>query len=198
MLVISILFGFAGILSEIVYVQDWWRPLTITGTLIGVEDFLIGFFIGGVTAVIYEEVYKKRVSIRRKSKFVDKKSIYLAILFIILFFGSFYILKFSSFYSSILAFGIGIFFILLRRKDLIKDSIVSGFLMLIVGILVYFILKFIQPGFIEKFWYLGNFWYSNLFLGIPISEYVWFFLAGAFIGPLYEYWKEGKLINIKR
>ena len=198
MLVISFLFGFAGILAEIVYVQDWWKPLTITGTLIGIEDFLIGFFIGGVAAVIYEEVYKKKVLIKKKSKIVNLSFLTLTILFIALFFGSFYILGISSFYSSVIAFGFGIFFILSKRRDLIMDCVISGFLMLTVGILIYFILRFIQPGFIEEFWYLENVWYANLFLGIPIAEYIWFFLAGAFIGPFYEYWKEGKLINIKK
>lgn len=196
-LIISIFFGFAGILSEIVYIQDWWQPLTITGTLIGIEDFFIGFFIGGVASVIYEEVYKKRILLKKRLKFVDLNLISIFILFAALFFGSFYVFKINSFYASIIAFGISIFFILLKRNDLIIDSIISGVLMLIIGSCVYFILIFLQPGFIEEFWYLENLWYAKLFFGIPIAEYIWFFLVGAFIGPLYEYWKEGKLINIK-
>ena len=44
MIKISFVFGLAGILSELVYIIDWWKPLTITGTSVGVEDFLIGFF----------------------------------------------------------------------------------------------------------------------------------------------------------
>ena len=36
-----------------------------------------------------------------------------------------------------------------------------------------------------------------MILGIPLEEHVFYFLLGAFLGPLYEYWKEGKLINIK-
>ena len=180
------------------YIQHWWQPLTITGTLIGIADFLIGFFIGGVTAVIYEESYKKKICLKRKSKLMDSKFLQLIILFAAIFFGSFYIFNLSSFYSSVIAFIILIFIILLKRKDLIVDSIISGFLMLIIGTLIYFILQIIQPGFIEEFWYLENVWYANLFLGIPIGEYIWYLLTGAFIGPLYEYWKEGKLINIKK
>ena len=42
MLIISVLFGFGGIFSELIYVQDWWQPLTLTNTSIGIEDFLIG------------------------------------------------------------------------------------------------------------------------------------------------------------
>jgi hypothetical protein len=40
-----------GVLSVITcylwWIQDWWSPQNITGTKIGVEDFLIGFFAGG-------------------------------------------------------------------------------------------------------------------------------------------------------
>ncbi len=48
MIIISAFFGIGGVLSELVNTVDWWKPLTITNTLIGIEDFLIGFFIGGV------------------------------------------------------------------------------------------------------------------------------------------------------
>ena len=58
----SLLFGFGGIVSEQTHTQDWWQPLTLTGTRIGVEDFLIGFAIGGIAAVIYAEAYRKKVS----------------------------------------------------------------------------------------------------------------------------------------
>mgnify|MGYP001603403606 CR=1 FL=1 len=47
MIIISIIFGIGGIFSELVYIQDWWRPLTITRTPIGLEDFLFGFAMGG-------------------------------------------------------------------------------------------------------------------------------------------------------
>ena len=138
-----------------------------------------------------------RKYIRKKSKITGLNIVSLIILFSILFFGSFYILKISSFYSSLIAFIISTIFILLKRRELIINSIISGFFILIISMVVYFFLQIIQPGFIERFWYLENVWYANLFLGIPIAEYIWFFLAGAFIGPIYEYWLEGKLINIK-
>lgn len=60
MLGVSLFAGLAGPLSEFWYLQDYWRPETFTGTLIGVEDFLFGFFIGGIGAVIYEEIFGKR------------------------------------------------------------------------------------------------------------------------------------------
>jgi hypothetical protein len=202
MLIISFLFGIGGIISEVIHIQDWWQPLTITNTKVGIEDFLIGAFIGGVAAVIYELIYNKKVKIKKakkKEKFKRNINFYfIAIILLSLFLGSFYFLKINSFYSSIIAFLISTFIIWVKRKDLIKDSIFSGFLLLVIGSVVYYILLTIQPEFINKFWYLESIWYTKLFLGVPIAEYIWYFLAGAFIGPLYEYWQEGKLITLKK
>lgn len=89
-------------------------------------------------------------------------------------------------------------YILLRRKDLVLDSIMSGVLTMAIGTAVYFILYAAYPNFIEKFWYLPNFWFSKLILGIPVGEYIWYFLVGMFIGPLYEYLQSKKLQNINQ
>src|SRR3989338_3480777 len=67
MIILSFLFGIAGVFSELIYVIDWWRPLTITGTLVGIEDFFIGAFIGGIGAVLYEEVYGMKLK-RKKGR----------------------------------------------------------------------------------------------------------------------------------
>ena len=198
MIFISVPFGFAGILSQIIYTQDWWRPLTITNTLIGIEDFFIGFFIGGIAAVIYEVIYKKKIRLRKKIDLRNLKLMYLCLTLAVILFGSFYLFKINSFYSSIIALVIPIGILLIRRKDLIINSFMSGILVLVIGTLVYLLLQILQPGFIKEFWYLDNNWYNSFFLGIPLREYVWYFLVGAFIGPLYEYWQEGRLINIKR
>ena len=195
-IIISFLFGIGGILSELVYVKDWWKPLTITNTLIGMEDFLFGFFIAGIASIIYSRVFHKKIK-RENTLFLKFKYKYIAIFFVILFFGSFFILK-NSFYASLLAFIFGISVIWIKRKDLIFNSIVSGILTLIIGIIVYFIMNFFLFGFIEQFWYLNGEWYSALLFGIPMREYIWYLLAGMFIGPLYEYMMGRKLINIKR
>ncbi len=57
MMIISIAFGFGGLLAEYVYLKDWWQPLIITGTRIGFEDFLFGFTTGGIASVIYEVIF---------------------------------------------------------------------------------------------------------------------------------------------
>jgi len=193
MLLISFLFGFGGLISQNTHITDWWKPITITGTRLGLEDFLIGFFIGGISSVIYEEIYRKRTKIKLNHK------IHLAILIVfpVLFLVSFHGFHLSSFYSALIAYLFGVFYIFWQRRDLIDDSIRSGFMMLIIGSTVYLLLDFIRPDFIRGFWYLPDVWYGNLFLGIPVGEYIWFFLTGAFIGPLYEFVETGRFVKQK-
>jgi hypothetical protein len=196
MLFISLLFGIAGIFSELVYVQDWWRPVTITNSLVGIEDFLVAFLIGGIASTIYSRGFKKKIK-KGKTNFPKLKYRYIGIMFILIFFVSFLLFK-NSFYSSIAAFVFGMSGMWLKRRDLILTSIISGVLTLMIGLVTYFILIIIQPEFIKQFWYIGNEWYSGLLFGIPIKEYIWYFLAGMFAGPLYEYLLGKKLKNIKR
>ena len=198
MLFVSFIFGIAGIASQYIYLKDWWKPMTLTGTAIGIEDFLIGMFIGGIAAVIYEEIYKKKIRFRSSKK---SHLIFYCILnslaICFLFFGSFYLLRLNSFYSSLITFLVPTFFIWFKRKDLIKPSLISGILMLIIGTLVYFVLFLVLPDYFHIFWYLKETWFASLFLGIPLGEYIWFFLAGMAISPLYEFWQEARLIKIR-
>jgi hypothetical protein len=67
--------------------------------------------------------------------------------------------------------------------------------MAVLGVGIYIILGAFQKGFIFEFWQLPKAWYSALILRIPAAEYIWYFLLGAFIGPLYEYWQQGRLVR---
>ena len=200
MLVLSLLFGLGGPIAEAVHVLDWWRPLTITKTTLGIEDFLFGFGIGGIASIIYAYLFKKKVKIKKVKKIKEQKRnlnlLYLIFLILIIYFGGFFILKLNSFFSVILAFIIPTLVIYVKRPDLIKNSLISGASLLIISILGYYILNLITPGFFDEFWLFQNIG-RIMVLGIPLEEHIFYFLTGALIGPLYEYWKEGKLINIK-
>lgn len=189
MLLVSIVFGFGGLVSEKTNIQDWWQPLTITGTSIGPEDFIIGFAIGGVAAVIYEEIYKKRL---KKAKIKTSSLFDPGFFFLLspsLYLAFFFLFSLGSFYSMLLTFLICIVWMLFLRRDLLADSLLSGFLMLVIGIGIYFFLFLLYPNYIHEFWYLKPHRYASLLWGIPIAEYIWYFLAGAYIGPLYAFLK---------
>jgi len=186
MLFISTLFGAGGLLSQQTHIQDWWRPITITGTPLGIEDFFIGFAIGGIASVVYAVAYRKKyvVPITRLSL---KRSYAFLAGFAALFLGLFYLAGVSSFYAAITAYSAGILFMFLARPDLIRMSIGSGVLMVLLGSVTYYLLFLPYPGYIREFWYLPEAWYTTLVFGVPLGEYIWYFLTGAFIGPLFEF-----------
>jgi hypothetical protein len=120
----------------------------------------------------------------------------LGLIFIIIFVGSFYFLHFDTFICSILAFSFGIITIWLFRRDLIFNSLLSGVLIIIISFLIYSTVQLITPGWVHAFWYFINVPHIIIF-NVPIDDLTWYFLAGAFIGPLYEFWKWAEPIDEK-
>ena len=62
MLSISLLFALPGALADLIYTQDWWVPQTLTGTIVSLEGTIVGFMIGGIATVLYEDIFKKKIS----------------------------------------------------------------------------------------------------------------------------------------
>lgn len=191
MLIMSLIFSFAGPLADILYVQDWWHPFTITNTQIGIESLVTAFMIGGISSIIYVIIFKKKLSYRKVQTSKKKKIlivIFTSLLTVLLFLGGFYIFHLDSLFSTILALTTSIFLIWMKRRDLIMESIITGLLLLTVSIIVYSCLEILTPGWIPKFWVFKNI-PNIIILNVPINDIIWYFLAGAFIGPLYEYWR---------
>jgi hypothetical protein len=195
MLILSLIFGIPGPLAAYVHLNDLWRPITLTGNPIGIEDFLFGFTMGGIAGVIYEVILNKKVKSKNKKSDIKLILIPVSLMFII-YFGFSLLLNLNTFISSISAFVISTIIIWIKRKDLIKDSLFSGLLFMLFAFIGYQILNVISPGFFEIFWQFKNIG-KTILLNIPLEEYIWFFTFGCFFGPLYEYWKKGKLINKK-
>src|SRR3989338_2570037 len=63
-LIVSILAGIGGPLSELWFLKDYWRPELFNGWSIGLEDVLFGFFIGGISCSIYEEMFGRKFAKR--------------------------------------------------------------------------------------------------------------------------------------
>jgi len=198
MLIMSVIFAFVGPLVDTVYTLDWWKPETITQTMVGPEAILVGFMIGGIAAVIYEGVFKRKIKVRKTSK-IRKQARNINFLLMIalagaLFFGSFYFLKLNSLIATIIALVIPAAIICIKRKDLIPDSLVTGVLLVGVAMLVYTAVELMTPGWVHAFWYFKNV-PDIIILNVPIDDIIWYFVAGMFVGPLYEYWQEGKLVK---
>ena len=199
-LFLSIAFGVIGLIVEPIHILDWWKPITITNTPVGIEDFLYGFCMGGIAGVIYEEIFKKRIRVRKeKQKNIlsgNFKLLIFILSFLLAFVIMFYIFRINTFISAITLLSLGTIIMCSIRPDFIPDSLFSGILILIIGFIAYSITNLITPGWVNAFWYFRNVPHI-IFLNVPIDDIVWLFLTGTFIGPLYEFWVHGKLVNKK-
>lgn len=192
MIILSIFTGIAGPISELWYLQDYWRPETITGTPIGIEDFLFGFFIGGIAGVIYEEVFGKKYTKRVNRTHHWPLFLIPFALLVSLGANTLFNLGLNSIYASTIGFLTLAILIIFFRKDLFWDSLGSGLLMgalMFLGYLAFFIL---YPEVITKWWLLHNI-SGILITGVPMEELIWAFGWGMVAGPLYEFTAGKKL-----
>jgi hypothetical protein len=201
MLFISALGALAGPFFDILYTQDWWMPANITSTKIGyIEGALTGFMIAGVATVIYEDIFRERIILKKgnKKELIEDFHLLLLTLFtIVASLSAFFILHINSLLSTLFAFGVPVLLIYYSRRDLIKASLLTSLLLVVIAAGVYTVINFFTPGWIIKFWYFKN--VPNIIvLNLPLDDLLWYLFAGAYLGPLYEYWREGKFTKFKR
>jgi len=186
MLLLSFLFGIGGVLSEFVYIRDWWSPNTVTGTPVGIEDFLFGFFFSGAVAMAYDVMLKKS----HEPHTSQKKHVrfrYIALTISVIFFGSALVFQLSSFIATVLAFGVCIFLILSLRRDLLGNAALSSLFATFLALIFFGVPELIHSGWITATWSFENL-SGDFVLFIPVEDFLWFAMAGAFIGPLFKYW----------
>jgi hypothetical protein len=62
MLTMSVLIGVLSVVTGYVWwTVDWWKPPTITRTIVGVEDLVMGFAAGGIMAGAYEVLFRRHL-----------------------------------------------------------------------------------------------------------------------------------------
>ncbi len=189
MLIFSSLAAFFAPFLAYVHTFDWWHPQTITGTVVGFEDFLYAFFICGIATSIYQFIFK--------TKFSEGERVNVRIFYLLAIGFSFFV-PLSLIFNSIVGFFVPaivtLIFVLYHRPDLTKYALISGVFVLFLGIPSYLLIEQITPGWIVNTWFLENF--SGIFLfKIPFEEFVWHFLVGASMSVVYKYWTSSKELN---
>jgi hypothetical protein len=189
---VSLVFGLTAYLLEALYIIDWWHPETITGTALGVEDFMFCFFGGGATSVLFQQLFRQKtvraVNPQRKLGLIS------IFLFFSIFYFTFYILNLHSFYASLLGFTCSLIIIWKKRIDLILPSIVSGLIVGLLGIGWFWWVELTSPGWVEAVWYLDKL-SGIIVLKSPIEDLVWAVFSIAYISIIYKFWNGLKLIS---
>lgn len=195
MIFMSLLIGILSVITSYYWwTLDWWRPLGVFQNTI-LEDFIMGFTSGGIMATLYEVLFKRTFY---KRKMHHHMSGGLTILLILAQMTSWFVygIGVTTFWASTIAMTAVAIIMLVIRKDLFINSLLSGILMAAVSFLFYFFTILLSPNWL-KVTYLSGLSGIRL-IGIPIEEFVFWFLAGMVFGPLYEYWQGERLKRLTR
>lgn len=189
-------FGCIGFLSSCFwFTVDWWQPETITGTCFGVEDFILGFTNAGIACVGYLFLWREKEGSKQNFPLIMKSRIVIPLLITPIITMGLMVFDVSSFYANCIGILAAIVYILFQRRDLIGISVFSGFFLLILSLPIYFFLIYLSPTWVESTWMLDKL-SGILLLGVPIEDYIWYFLSGAIIGIMYPYFS-GKRYKVR-
>jgi hypothetical protein len=192
------LFGVVlGPIAQEMHLVDWWNPQFFHDSLIHIEDIIFGFSVVGISGIIYDVIFVKKL--RKLKKLRVKTSYFLTSFIIAVFslFGLFFIFGIASFITNIIAALIMFVFITIKRHDLVSSMLITGVILTLISIPAYLIGLAIDPNWITSQWYLDNL-SGVMFIGIPVEEFAWFFTVGIGASALYEFAYGIKLVKKKR
>jgi hypothetical protein len=194
MLIYGIVFGIAAVLIGIRYaLHDYWHPSYLFPAF-HLEDFLYGFFFGGLCTQIYFFFFEiKERATKNHHPIFGFIALIISILSFVLITD---ILKLNSIIAHIIPPLLVGIYIAYKNPRTVKIQILAGFFSMIVTFLVFRTVLLISPHAVTEIWYLNNLT-GLLILGIPLEEYVFAFSLGFGISLFHEFIL-GKQIVLKK
>ena len=181
MLEVGILVGLTAFFFSPFSVRDYWHPEFIFPSF-PIEDFMYGFLYGGFLSEAVDLFLSHRIR-RHKSRLIYL--IFSVVCFTLLFYIMVKILLLNSIWFLLLfGFVIGMSSLMFNRK-IFKYQVLSGIIGLVLAIIIFQILLFINPNFIIESWKIENLT-GILWLGIPLEEHLFAFIFGFGICHFYE------------
>lgn len=177
-------------LSEPLFVPRYWNPPSLfqlaQRTGFDVESLVFSFAIGGVGAVLYSIVTKRRLTLigskeRRRHRLHHAALLVPALVFPLLLLGDW-----SPIYPAIIAMAAGAAAVVGCRPDLWRNTLLGG--ILFTGYYAVFLLglEWTAPGYIGRVWNLAAL--SGLRLAVaPVEEFLFAFAFGAYWSGVYEH-----------
>ncbi len=191
----AILFGIvAGPVSQLLYLTDYWRPMTLLGYgRISIEDSIFGAGIFGLAFVLYPFINRRGFHVPQ----IDSRVQHLRFGGIIVFGTAVFAIMSQLGLNTVIT--TSTVFILLwlvigyYRRDLMLPGFISGCVLVILATVVYwFGFSIISTRFLTENWLLHN-QPLGLTLGgkIPVTELIWFFGVGCFLS-VFDLFTSGK------
>ncbi len=185
-------------LTEPIFVPEYWSPpslfdlASITG--FDIESLIFCFGIGGTASVLYNLILRKKhepiPAQERKSHLHRYHYMILATPFVL--FPLLYFLPWNPIYPGIVTMLIAAFITVLCRPDLKSKICVGG--ILFTGYYLIFLLglEWMSPGYIGRIWNMDALSGIRI-LSIPIEEFMFAFVFGAYWSGVYEHFTWRKL-----
>ena len=182
-------------LTDLLFVPEYWQPITLFSLPVGLEGFLFCFATGGLGAVLYEEILRKKVikstGQLREKNLRSRFLIFVGVVVVLLL----RLLTPCNFMHAILLGAlVSASVIVALRRDLFPAVIFSGLFFAILYTLIFVSLLQVFPDMLSM-WALENLSQIS-FVEIPVEEVLWAFLAGAILGSFYEFWKGYRLVPL--
>lgn len=184
-----------GLLAEYLWwTKDWWRPQTITNTIIGLEDVILAFFSAGVSAGLYLFIFKKKFHVARGSR--PNRLLFVCILaFNLVLFGILFMSGINSFVATIITFALASGMLLWIKKGLIIPALISGGLMVMLVTPIYLAMFWLTPMYVQTTWLTHNLlgiypW------GIPLEDLVFYFVGGVLGFSVYPFYNKAELMEL--
>lgn len=179
-------------LTEPLFVPEYWNPPSLFNlaqrTGFDIESLIFCFGIGGVGAVLYNVLTRRRLlPVAATERHHHRHRLHpLALAAPVGAFPALYLLPWNPIYPGIAAMITGAVAAVLCRPDLRMKTLVGGTLFLGYYVVFMLALKWLAPGYIEQVWNLGALTGITLY-GIPIEELLFGFAFGAYWAGVYEH-----------
>jgi hypothetical protein len=183
-------------LTEPMFVPEYWNPPSLfelaQRTGFDLESIIFSFAIGGIAAVLYNILARKRQEPLRPEDRRHSRHRWhrwaLATPFAL--FPILYFLPWNVIYAGIAAMIAGAFAAVLCRPDLRLNTLVGGVLFLALYTIFLLGLKWSAPGYIEQVWNLKALSGVSIY-GLPLEELMYGFSFGLVWTGIYEHftWK---------
>jgi len=178
---ISVPLGIFDYLSQ----PSYWHPPTFFSLPVGIEGYVLGFCIGGIGGVIYEERAQKQLRKKKVNRTATIYHLLIPLSVVAVSFGLYLGFRLNMMQSLPLALMLGAILITVFRRDLTRPVLFSGLMFGTFYFIVLFIWLLFFPA-ARTWWNLAI--YGNLtVLGVPLGEVIFGFVYGAFWGPVYEF-----------
>ena len=183
-----------GIINMWFRIDYWHAPEVFFFSFISLEDILFAFVTTGISFTIFDALFTvKEIKSEKPRK-------HITLLFIPIIISSFFILNNGLGINSMFMWAIPMLVlatvIVIIRRDLLVQSIVSALILTLFSIPIYmFLFNYLSPDFWDTYWYLSGTKYGiTVFGNVPVLELLWYFSWASFCGVVYHFTRGTKKV----